>query len=106
MANIMLKLVIQTVSYTPGLGPVHIHYAGVPGTTGPFAITHICHTTQDALSLRSGQPGYWSDVELRDELRAHLAEHGLEVEVIDARTTRPAKRILAKMGPPLDKPAA
>ena len=97
-----MRIVIEAVNYTPGKDAVLIHYATFPGDPTPFPGSHICHTSQTALSKRSGIPGYWSDVEIKTELVNYFSEHGLTVEVVDAIETRAAKasRFLLKAPEP------
>lgn len=86
-----MRIVIEAVSYTPGKDAVLIHYATFPGDPTPFPGSHICHTSQDALSRRSGIPGYWSDVEIRVELLNYLSSHGLEVDIVPVAETKRGK---------------
>jgi hypothetical protein len=83
-----MRIIIEAVSYTPGKDAVLVYYTNFPGDPTPFPGTHIFHTSQAALSRRSGNPGYWSDAEIRTELLNYLSEHGFSVEIIPAPETK------------------
>lgn len=78
-----IEIVLEAVQFTPDREPVIIQYAGRGVTTGPFARSQQHHTTQAALADRSTIPGYWSDVETKADLAAHLAEHGIAAVIVD-----------------------
>jgi hypothetical protein len=104
MAKI-IQIVIEAVTYTPDLEPVHIHYTGVQGTTGPLAKHHIHYTSQSALSARSGKgEGYWSCEEVKASLKEHLEAIGMSVELVDRRPKAGVKKpvIPAKFKPAVD----
>jgi hypothetical protein len=78
-----IAIVIQAVQHTPDREPVLIQYSGHTVTTGPFSRPQQFHTTQAALSARSGVSDYWGDAETKAELAAHLAEHGISAVIVD-----------------------
>lgn len=78
-----IKVTVTAVQFTPDRDPVLIQYQGIGVTSGPFAGGQCHHTTQTALSTRSGLPGEWGDVQCKAELAAHLAEHGITAVIVD-----------------------
>jgi hypothetical protein len=76
-------VVINAIQFTPDREPVLIQYSGHGVTSGPLAQTQLHHTTQDALSARSGTAGSWGDADVKAELAAHLAEHGIAAVIVD-----------------------
>lgn len=77
-----LQLVIEAVQHTPDRDPVVIQYSAKPPATGPLSSSQQLHTTQTALSARSGVADYWSDAETKAELLAHLEAHGIAAEIV------------------------
>lgn len=80
----MVQIYIESIQYTKGHEPVMIQYRGKGATSGPFARTCICSTTQAALAALSGEPDYWGDEEIEQALVAHLVAAGVEAEIVPA----------------------
>lgn len=74
--------VIVIAQFTWGADPVLLQW-GSPDPSSQFAYPQkAVSTTQTALAVRSGTPGYWSDGEVKAELEARLAASGMAVSVI------------------------
>lgn len=77
-----IAVLIEAVQHTPDREPVVIQYSAKPPAAGPLASTQQLHTTQAALAARSGVPDYWSDLEVKAELRDYLETHGIAAEIV------------------------
>lgn len=79
-----VAVLVEAVSFTPGREPVVIQYRARDAKSGPLAQSQLHHTTQPALERRCVVGATtWGDDEIKAELRAHLNECGMIVEIAD-----------------------